>query len=92
MNYSYQTEEEVLVEDEKGEVPVLMLFNDDVNTFDHVIDCLIEICGHDLVQAEQVAFIVHTKGKCDIKRDEINRLEKMCLTLLDRGLSAKIIY
>ena len=91
MSHIYETEEAVLIADKTDELPVLMLFNDDVNTFDHVIDSLIEICGHEPSQAEQCALLVHTKGKCDIKRGNLNRLEKMCVSLLNRGLSAKII-
>ncbi|MCB0793876.1 MAG: ATP-dependent Clp protease adaptor ClpS [Flavobacteriales bacterium] len=68
----------------------LMLHNDDVNTFDHVIECLVEICGHDPIQAEQCAWIVHYKGKCSVKRGPIDTLRPQCEALLDRGLSAQI--
>lgn len=86
----YDTDEEVLLEVENEESFVLMLYNDDVNTFDHVIESLVEICDHELYQAEQCAFIVHTKGKCDVKRGDIKNLEKMCTKLLKRKLSASI--
>ncbi len=68
----------------------LILFNDDVNTFDHVIECLVDICDHKLEQAEQCAYIVHYKGKCDVKRGSFDKLKPKCEALLDRGLSAQI--
>lgn len=68
----------------------IILHNDDVNTFDHVIDCLVEICGHDPIQAEQCAWIVHHNGKCSVKRGTLDQLEPRCTALQDRGLSAII--
>ena len=68
----------------------LILYNDDVNTFDHVIDCLVRICKHDELQAEQCALLVHFKGKCDVKHGERADLMAMCQALLDEGLSATI--
>jgi ATP-dependent Clp protease adaptor protein ClpS len=90
IRFSYETETEEEVEVHNDEKHVLMLYNDDVNTFDHVIDSLVEICGHDATQAEQCALLVHTKGKCDVKHGSIKILEKMCLRLLDNQLSAII--
>lgn len=69
----------------------LMLYNDDVNTFDHVIHCLCEICDHEPIQAEQCAWIVHNNGKCAVKRGTVDVLEPMCTALHDRGLSADIV-
>jgi ATP-dependent Clp protease adaptor protein ClpS len=85
-----QTEELILEDIALGEEHQLILFNDDVNTFDHVIESLVEICRHDLLQAEQCATIVHFKGKCSVKNGDYNKLEPMCTALLDRGLSAAI--
>lgn len=68
----------------------LLLYNDDVNTFDWVINCLIEICHHDVLQAEQCAMLVHFNGKCAVKEGTYTKLEPMCTALLDRGLSAVI--
>ncbi|MEM9024511.1 MAG: ATP-dependent Clp protease adaptor ClpS [Bacteroidota bacterium] len=68
----------------------LVLFNDDVNTFDFVIDTLVEVCDHDYLQAEQCAFIVHYKGKCDVKSGGYPELEPLCSELLRRGLTAEI--
>lgn len=76
---------------EKAErVRDLVLHNDDVNTFDFVIETLVEICGHNLLQAEQCAYIVHYKGKCVVKKGSYDDLEPLCLELLRRGLSATI--
>lgn len=68
----------------------LVLYNDDVNTFEHVIHTLIKVCGHDSIQAEQAAMLVHYKGKCTVKTAELRIIKPMCLQLLDAGLSAKI--
>lgn len=83
-------EEEVMLLEEKVETRRLVLFNDDVNTFDHVIESLIDVCGHEPVQAEQCTVIVHYNGKCAVKEGEFDKLEPMCTALLDRGLSAEI--
>ena len=68
----------------------LVLYNDDVNTFDHVINCLIRICSHELIQAEQCAWLVHQKGRCKIKNGSVNELRAMCEALLENGLTAQI--
>ena len=68
----------------------LVLYNDDHNTFEHVINCLVEYCKHDVYQAEQCAWIVHTKGKCAVKSGEYALLEPLYTALLDKGLSAQI--
>ena len=69
----------------------IVLFNDDVNTFDHVIDSLIEVCDHTMEQAEQCALLVHYKGKCTVKTGEYNDLKPRCTRLLTKGLSAEIV-
>lgn len=68
----------------------IMLYNDQVNTFDHVIGCLVEYCEHTPIQAHQCALIVHHKGKCDVKHGYEHVLEPICTALLDNGLKAKI--
>ena len=85
-----QYEEDVLVLDETNLNSKIILFNDDVNTFDWVIDSLIEVCNHELIQAEQCAHIVHYSGKCIVKEGSYKKLEPMASALLDRGLSATI--
>ncbi len=68
----------------------LILFNDDVNTFDHVIDMLVKVCNHNLIQAEQCAYLVHYKGKCDVKKGEFEDLKVMSEILADAGLTVEI--
>lgn len=68
----------------------LILHNDEVNTFDFVIECLIDICDHNPVQAEQCTYIIHYKGKCEVKSGSYNYLNSMRLALIDKGLQATI--
>jgi ATP-dependent Clp protease adaptor protein ClpS len=68
----------------------LVLHNDDFNTFEHVIDCLMYICGHEPLQAEQCTMIIHYKGKCTVKTDSLDALKPMHQALLDQGLSSEI--
>ena len=68
----------------------IILFNDDVNTFDHVINTLVKVCDHDPLQAEQCALPVHFKGKCSVKSGSYDDLLPQCSALLDAGLSAEI--
>jgi ATP-dependent Clp protease adaptor protein ClpS len=69
----------------------IVLYNDDVNTFDHVIDTLIMVCNHSAEQAEQCAILVHYKGKCTVKTGSFDELKPQCSQLLEAGLSAEII-
>jgi ATP-dependent Clp protease adaptor protein ClpS len=69
----------------------IILYNDDVNTFDHVIDTLIKVCKHTSEQAEQCAILVHYKGKCTVKTGSFDELKPQCTQLLEAGLSAEII-
>lgn len=69
---------------------VIVLYNDNHNTFDWVIECLMKYCGHNAYQAEQCAWIVHTKGKYTIKHGGLEELEPICTSLCDHGLSAKL--
>jgi len=68
----------------------LILYNDDINTFDHVIKSLVEVCGHDSVQAEQCALIVHFKGSCEIKIGLAEVLNAMSRSLNAKGLNSKV--
>ncbi len=86
-----KVKEDVAVEEAIGNQNEIVLFNDDVNTFDHVIDTLIRVCNHTPEQAEQCAIIVHYKGKCTVKTGEFKELKPQCTQLLDAGLSAEII-
>lgn len=69
----------------------IVLYNDDVNTFDHVIETLIRVCQHTTEQAEQCAILVHYKGKCTVKTGSFDELKPQCSSLLEAGLSAEII-
>ena len=68
----------------------LVLYNDDINTFDHVIKSLVEVCGHDSVQAEQCALIVHFKGNCEVKTGFVEILSAMSKSLNSKGLNSKV--
>ncbi|MES2381669.1 MAG: ATP-dependent Clp protease adaptor ClpS [Bacteroidota bacterium] len=68
----------------------VVLYNDDVNTFDWVIECLCEICEHETLQAEQCAMLVHFKGKALVKKGEEDKMKSICQALCDRGLSAVV--
>lgn len=76
---------------QEAEKHEILLFNDDVNTFDFVIDSLIEVCDHSPEQAEQCTYLVHYKGKCAVKTGEYEELKPRCTQLLERGLSAEIV-
>lgn len=88
-----ETESELLLEPEDNAVGdhQIILYNDDVNTFDFVITSLIKVCKHDPIQAEQCTYLVHYKGKCSVKKGTYEELEPMCTALLERGLTAEII-
>lgn len=75
---------------ETNENYTLFLHNDEVNTFEFVIETLVDVCRHEPNQAEQCALITHFKGKCDVKRGERDELENMMVELNRRGLSATI--
>lgn len=68
----------------------LIVWNDDVNTFDWVIETLVDVCGHDYEQAEQCSLIIHIKGKCAVKNGDYDTLKPMCEAILDRGIQATV--
>ncbi|MHC1702630.1 MAG: ATP-dependent Clp protease adaptor ClpS [Tenuifilaceae bacterium] len=68
----------------------LILYNDEVNAYEYVVESLIEVCRHDSVQAEQCTFIAHHKGKCDIKKGSLSVLEPMKDELNRRGINTVI--
>lgn len=92
-NYS-DTDEEVLDEINIDEILKrsysLILWNDDVNTFDNVIATLMEVCKHSLEQAEQCAMLVHLKGKCSVKNGDFEKLKDMCDKIQSRGITATV--
>lgn len=76
--------------EENNNLRSLVVFNDDVNTFDHVIDTLIAICKHEKEQAEQCTLIIHHKGSCTVKEGDFEILAPMCVAIGDRGISAEL--
>ncbi len=68
----------------------LIVWNDEVNSFDWVIETLMEVCGHDLEQAEQCAMIIHNKGKYAVKNGDYDTLKPMCDAITERGIGATI--
>ena len=91
MSTKEKLKEEVLLEEEVDKQNEIVLYNDDVNTFDHVIETLIYACDHTPEQAEQCSIIVHYKGKCTVKTGSYDDLKPRCSKLIDAGLSAEII-
>lgn len=91
MNTIEKIHEEVSVLEQVAVNHEIILYNDDVNTFDHVIETLIRVCNHDELQAEQCALLVHYKGQCGVKTGSFDELKPQCTSLLDAGLSAEII-
>jgi ATP-dependent Clp protease adaptor protein ClpS len=88
MSFQTQFAEDILLEDilEKN----IIVYNDDVNTFEHVITTFIDILEHTPNQAEQCAWIIHHKGKCKVKSGSYDELHPKCLAILESGISAKI--
>lgn len=91
MSVQEQILEEVLLQEKTTKSNEIVLYNDDVNSFDHVIDCLIATCDHSPLQAEQCSLIVHYNGKCTVKTGELSDLKPRCTQLLEAGLSAEIV-
>jgi ATP-dependent Clp protease adaptor protein ClpS len=79
---------EMLIDDENSYQ--LIVWNDEVNTFEWVIDTLIQVCGHTSEQAEQSAMIIHTKGKYAVKEGSFNILKPMCDAITERGIGATV--
>jgi ATP-dependent Clp protease adaptor protein ClpS len=86
----WDEEIELLLDDVALDNWAIVLYNDDVNTFDWVIECLVKYCGHDTIQAEQCAWFVHSKGKYSVKVGSRTKLKPICEVLLEKGLSAKL--
>lgn len=82
--------EETAKDQHKGQKYLLILHNDDENTFEFVTESLINVCDHDPFQAEQCAYLAHHKGKCDIKSGSLNRMKALKHALTDRGLTISI--
>ena len=91
MSTKEKIQEEVAILEQEVAQHEIILFNDDVNTFEFVIKALIDVCKHTPEQAEQCTFLVHYKGKCAVKTGEYDELKPPCTQLLNLGLSAEII-
>lgn len=86
----HATHEEVDVLTETGTPYQLIVWNDEVNTFEWVIETLVTVCGHGPEQAEQCAMLIHTKGKYGVKNGEYDELKPQCDAITDRGIGATI--
>ncbi len=91
MSTKEKTSEEVLLQEAVSTQNEIVVYNDDVNTFDHVIETLIYACDHTAEQAEQCSLIVHYNGKCTVKTGDYDDLKPRCSMLLEAGLSAEIV-
>lgn len=89
-NTKTSTQEEVELLDDLIGGYALVIFNDDVNTFEHVIECLMTYCEHTPEQAEQCSVIIHFKGKCAVKHGSTKTLAPICDALCRRDLSATV--
>jgi ATP-dependent Clp protease adaptor protein ClpS len=92
LDHSFDTDVDLLVEDltDVGATSELIVYNDDHNTFDWVIQCFVEVLNHTAEQSEQLSLIVHFKGQATVKTAPMNILRPLKDTLVDRGLSAVI--
>jgi ATP-dependent Clp protease adaptor protein ClpS len=93
MRTSYQEEvlEEVMEAVETTDVMDLVVFNDDINTFEHVIATLIRVCQHTAEQAEQCTMLIHYKGKCAVKNGTFDFLRPMRESICEAGIDARIL-
>ncbi len=93
MRLSFQEQELVEIAEsiDVSDLKNLVVFNDDVNTFDHVIQTLVRVCKHTHEQAEQCAMIVHYRGKCTVKQGSLDDLKPMRDAICERGIDARII-
>lgn len=93
MKTSHQEQElvDVLEVIDVTDVKDLIVFNDDFNTFDHVIQTLIRVCKHTTEQAEQCTWLIHYKGKCAVKSGSMDELKPMREAICDAGIDARIL-
>jgi len=93
MAFEYQEEElvEVLEDQDTEDGKVLVVFNDDFNTFEHVTSTLVKVCKHEKNQAEQCTLLIHYKGKCKVKEGSFSFLKPMREGITDAGINAAIV-
>jgi ATP-dependent Clp protease adaptor protein ClpS len=87
----HEQEVDLLEDTGSSELNDLIVYNDDVNTFEHVINTLIKVCGHSAEQAEQCTYLIHYKGKCTVKIGNFEELTPMRQSICDKGISAEIV-
>lgn len=91
LGYNYEEEVELLEEVDVVDDKNLVVFNDDVNTFDHVINTLVKVCRHTVEQAEQCAWIIHYKGKCTVKTGSLIDLKPKKEAICEAGIDARVL-
>ena len=93
MNCMYQVEVLTEVQEDIGSTDIkdLIIYNDDYNTFDHVINTLIRVCKHSQEQAEQCTYIIHYKGKCAVKKGTLRELKPMKEAICEAGITATLV-
>ena len=91
MSIKEKTQKEILADQSKYDHNQIILYNDDVNTFDHVIETIINVCDHTPLQAEQCTLVVHYKGKCSVKSGTLFDLKPRLKNLSAANLTAEII-
>ena len=91
MSSKEKLSQKVKIDSKEKKLSEIVLYNDDVNTFDHVIETLIYACDHTSEQAEQCSLLVHYKGKCTVKTGAYDDLKPRCSKLLEAGLRAEIV-
>lgn len=91
MSTKEKVREKVNIKELLGLNNEIIVYNDDVNTFDHVIETLIRVCDHTPEQAEQCSLIIHYNGKCTVKTGPYDKLKAQCTKLLAAGLNAEIV-
>jgi len=90
MSTEVEFEEKIAVKETTTRGKNLVIYNDDYNTFEHVIDSLVKVCKHEVIQAEQCTWIIHYNGKCAVKEGDMDALLPMRRALSERGIDAKI--
>lgn len=88
--HNNQPDFEELLDTDNEDGKFLILHNDDVHTFEYVIENLVKICELDEIQAEQCTYLIHYKGKCDVKKGTLSYLKPFKQALIDKGLEVTI--
>lgn len=93
-NTKSHTQTDILIDTDTlttvDEMCSLIVWNDEVNTFEWVIETLIEVCGHSQEQAEQCSYIIHFQGKYAVKQGSYDELKPLCDAITERGIGATV--